>query len=605
MGTALDLSAQPSARPNSQCSVSHIITPTAVLGASHVTVAGVDADAEVLLPIVDIAAELGLSADDIELHGKDKAKIPLPRIVNNPIPDTARLVLITSVNPTPAGEGKSTIMIGLADALHLLGKKVAVAMREPSLGPVFGVKGGATGGGKASVGPMVDINLNFTGDLHALTAATNAVAAFLDNHLQHGNELHIDPRRIVWKRALDVNDRALRNIIVGLGGRLNGVPREDSFEITAASELMAVLCLTRSYADLKARIGRMVVAYDTDHRPVTVADLGVTEAVASLLRDAVKPNLVQTLEGTPVIMHGGPFANISVGCNSVLATRAALALADITLTEAGFGADLGAEKFCNLIAPQIGKEPDAIVLVLSLRSIKMHGGVARGDLALPNPDAVAAGFANARQHIENARKFGVPVVVAVNRFSTDPVEELDMIAKLAAEVGVPVAMADVYVEGGRGGISLAESVLDVLRLNDHQPGQVGAAAPSGNSGFQPLFPPDAPVQTKIETVVREIYRGDGVNYSAKALKQLKEFEKNGWGELPVCIAKTQYSFSDDASALGAPRDFKINVQELTPRIGAGFIVVRTGDVVTMPGLPKNPAGLHITLSDSGDIEGVS
>lgn len=359
---------------------------------------------------------------------------------------------------------------------------------------------------------------------------------------------------------------------------------------------MAVLCLTRSYADLKTRIGRMVVAYNYENQPVTVNDLGVTEAVAALLRDAVKPNLVQTLEGTPVLMHGGPFANISVGANSVLATRAALALADVTLTEAGFGADLGAEKFCSLMAPQIGKEPDAIVLVLSLRSIKMHGGVPKSDLGLPNPDAVAAGFANARQHIENVRKFGVPVVVAVNRFSTDPPEELETISKLAAEVGVPVAMADVFVEGGAGGKDLANAVLQVL---------YPSADEVENTGFTPLFAPDAPIKDKIGAIVQEIYRGDGVNYSAKAQKQLVELTKHGWDKLPVCIAKTQYSFSDDAGALGAPRGFKVNVQDLTPRIGAGFVVVRTGEVVTMPGLPKNPAGLHITLSNDGEIGGVN
>ena len=579
-----------------------------------------DADAEVLLPIVDIAAELGLTPDDVELHGKLKAKIPLKVIEDKGIPASSKLVLVTSVNPTPAGEGKSTIMIGLADALHLLNQKVAVAMREPSLGPVMGVKGGATGGGKASVGPMVDINLNFTGDLHALTAATNAVAAFIDNHLQHGNQLNLDARRIVWKRALDVNDRALRKIVIGLGGHLSGFPREDGFEITAASELMAVLCLTRSYTDLKERVGRMVIAYDVEGNIVTVNDLGVTEAIAALLRDAIKPNLVQTLEGTPVIMHGGPFANISVGCNSVLATRAALALADITLTEAGFGADLGAEKFCDLMVPQIGKAPDAIVLVLSLRSIKMHGGVPKSDLSLANPDAVVAGFANARQHIENCRKFGVPVVVAVNRFATDPVEELETISQLAAELEVPVAMADVFTQGGAGGTELAETVLSVLGLDPATDAQGDilrhsaasrAAAQNAESStlqhttFTPMYDAADSLAAKIEKVVAKIYRGNGVNFSNKALKQLAEFEKRGWGNLPICIAKTQYSFSDDAKALGAPRDFNINVTELVPRIGAGFIVVKTGDIVTMPGLPKQPAGLHITLSDEGAISGIS
>ena len=475
---------------------------------------------------------------------------------------------------------------------------------------------------------MVDINLNFTGDLHALTAATNAVAAFIDNHLQHGNQLNLDARRIVWKRALDVNDRALRKIVIGLGGHLSGFPREDGFEITAASELMAVLCLTRSYADLKARVGRMVIGYNHDGETVTVADLGVTEAIAALLRDAIKPNLVQTLEGTPVIMHGGPFANISVGCNTVLATRAALALADITLTEAGFGADLGAEKFCDLMVPQIGKAPDAIVLVLSLRSIKMHGGVPKADLGLANPDAVRAGFANARQHIENCRKFGVPVVVAVNRFATDPPAELDLIAQLAAELNVPVAMADVFTQGGRGGQELAETVMGVLyssgRLESTSPAversrgiprevetpvrggtpMVSTGSIAG-SGFTPMYDAETPLAAKIENVVREIYRGTGVNFSSKAQKQLAEFEKRGWGNLPVCIAKTQYSFSDDPKSLGAPTGFQINVQELIPRIGAGFIVVKTGEIVTMPGLPKHPAGLQITLSDQGAIGGIS
>jgi len=567
------------------------VSPSAV--DSDVAIAG----RATLQPITQIAAELGLTEAEIEPYGRDKAKIPLASIAERGIRETGKLVLVTSVNPTPAGEGKSTIMIGLADALRLAGRKVAVAMREPSLGPVLGVKGGATGGGHAQVVPMVDINLNFTGDLHALTSATNAVASFLDNELQHGNALRIDPRRIVWKRALDLNDRSLREIVVGLGGRLNGVPREDGFEITAASELMAVLCTTRSYADLKARIGRMVVAYNVDGDPVTVDDLGVTGAIAALLRDAVKPNLVQTLEGTPVVMHGGPFANISVGCNSVLATRAALALADIVLTEAGFGADLGAEKFCDIMAPQIGKAPDAIVVVVTLRSIKMHGGVAKDELAAENHPAVVAGFANARQHIENMRKYGVPVVVAVNRFASDHPSELALISRLASDVGVPVAMADVHTQGGHGGLELAQTLLDVLYRQ-------GEYAELQTDGFAPIYSADDSLADKIDTVVREIYRGASVNYSTKARKQLDEFEKRGWGALPVCIAKTQYSFSDDPKALGAPRDFEIKVQELIPRLGAGFIVVKTGDIVTMPGLPKHPAGKNITLSDDGVIDGV-
>jgi len=560
------------------------------------------ADVENLRPIAEVAAELGLNLAEIEPYGWFKAKLPLATLANRQIPETSKLVLVTSINPTPAGEGKSTIMIGLADALRRLGKRVAVAMREPSLGPVFGIKGGATGGGKAKVGPMVDINLNFTGDLHALTTATNAVAAFIDNHLQHGNVRNIDPRRIVWKRALDQNDRALRKIIVGLGGKIHGFPREDGFEITAATELMAVLCLATSYADLKARIGRMVVAYDADDAPVTVADLGITEAIAALLHQAIEPNLVQTYEGTPVIMHGGPFANISVGCNSVLATQASLALADITLTEAGFGADLGAEKFFDIMVPQIGKVPDAVVLVVTLRSIKMHGGVAKSDLDLENHDAVVAGFENVRQHAQNLRKFGVPVVVAVNRFGTDSPAELALVTRLAGELNVPVAMADVFTQGGAGGLELAAEVLQILNWDGSAP-ELGQEL--GWGGFTPLYQADEPLPVKIEKVVREIYHGSGVNYAPRAVRQLAEFERRGWDRLPICVAKTQYSFSDDPKALGAPRDFTIQVQEVIPRLGAGFIVVRTGDIVTMPGLPKNPAGLQISLSDEGAVSGIS
>jgi formate--tetrahydrofolate ligase len=557
-------------------------------------------------PITEIAAELGLAADEIELYGWDKAKIPLPSIANRGFRKWSKLVLVTSVNPTPAGEGKSTIMIGLADALQqflphvdAMWSGVAIAMREPSLGPVFGIKGGATGGGHAQVVPMVDINLNFTGDLHALTSATNLIASFVDNHLQHGNALNIDTRKIVWKRALDLNDRALREVVVGLGGRLNGVPREDGFDITAASELMGVLVMSQSYADLKARIGRMVVAYDTAGDPVTVDDIGITGAAAALLRDALKPNLVQTLEGTPVIMHGGPFANISIGCNSVLATRAALSLADFALTEAGFGADLGAEKFLDILVPQIGKAPDIIVVVVTLRSIKMHGGVAKSDLAATNRAAVEAGFANAKRHIENMQQYGVPVVVAVNRFASDDPDELALLERLAAEVGAPVAMADVHTQGGAGGIALAQTVIDAL-----YPGIFRGRVEESPHNFQPLYSPDDSLETKIYAVVKKIYHGSGVNYTPRARKQLAEFEKRGWGSLPVCIAKTQYSFSDNPKALGAPTGFEITVQELIPKIGAGFIVVRTGDIVTMPGLPKHPAGLNITLSDDGEIDGV-
>ena len=538
-------------------------------------------------PIVKVAKLAGLSEDEIETYGSYKAKIKLPLAKR---PQTKRkLVLVTAINPTPAGEGKSTVTVGLGDALHLLDKKVMIALREPSLGPVMGMKGGATGGGYSQVVPMEDINLHFTGDMHALTAANNTLAALIDNHIYQGNALNIDPRRVIWKRVLDINDRALRHVVIGIGGLTQGIPREDGFDITVASEMMAVLCLAKDIADLKKRLGQIVVGYTYDKEPVTVEQLGVTGALALLLKDAIKPNLVQTLAHTPAIVHGGPFANIAHGCNSVLATQTALNLADYTITEAGFGADLGAEKFLDIKAPVLGKTPDTIVIVATARALKMNGGVLKTDLDQENVAAVTKGYANLQKHIKNMQSYNVPVVVAINRFTADTDAELAKIQELCAADGVKAIVADVWAKGGQGAIDLANEVLARVE-EEHE--------------FSPLYASDDELTTKIDKIVQNIYGGAKVEYGPKAKRQLKEFAQYGWDKLPVCMAKTQYSLSDNAKLLGAPSGFTIHVREFVPKLGSQFIVALTGNVMTMPGLPKVPAANGMDLADDGTISGL-
>ncbi|QPS71532.1 formate--tetrahydrofolate ligase [Lactococcus garvieae] len=543
-----------------------------------------------MLPITEVAEKIGLSIDDIELYGKYKAKVPLDSLNKFESNKEGKLVLVTSINPTPAGEGKSTVTVGLADAFSRLNQKVMVALREPSLGPVMGIKGGATGGGYAQVLPMEDINLHFTGDIHAMTTANNAIAALLDNHIFQGNALNIDSRRVVWKRVLDMNDRELRHIVAGLGSVVNGIPREDGFDITVASEIMAVLCLATSLTDLKERLSRIVVAYTYDRQPVTVGDLEIEGAITVLLKDALKPNLAQTMEGTPVLVHGGPFANIAHGCNSVLATKTALQLADVTITEAGFGADLGGEKFLDIKTRQLGKTPDAIVIVATLRALKMHGGVAKTDLTHENVAAVTQGFANLKRHIKNMSSYGVPIIVAINQFASDTEAEIAELTKLTEAEGVAVSLTQVFEKGGAGGIDLAEKLTEMFTQETEE--------------FHYLYDLEASVKEKIETVVTEIYGGSSVNFSAKATRQLKEIEANGWDKLPVCMAKTQYSFSDDPKLLAAPEGFEVTVRELVPKIGAGFIVALLGDVMTMPGLPKKPAALIMDIDEAGKITGL-
>jgi formate--tetrahydrofolate ligase len=543
-----------------------------------------------MLPITEVAEKIGLSIDDIELYGKYKAKVPLDSLNKFESNKEGKLVLVTSINPTPAGEGKSTVTVGLADAFSRLNQKVMVALREPSLGPVMGIKGGATGGGYAQVLPMEDINLHFTGDIHAMTTANNAIAALLDNHIFQGNALNIDSRRVVWKRVLDMNDRELRHIVAGLGSVVNGIPREDGFDITVASEIMAVLCLATSLTDLKERLSRIVVAYTYDRQPVTVGDLEIEGAITVLLKDALKPNLAQTMEGTPVLVHGGPFANIAHGCNSVLATKTALQLADVTITEAGFGADLGGEKFLDIKTRQLGKTPDAIVIVATLRALKMHGGVAKTDLTHENVAAVTQGFANLKRHIKNMSSYGVPIIVAINQFASDTEAEIAELTKLTEAEGVAVSLTQVFEKGGAGGIDLAEKLTEMFTQETEK--------------FHYLYDLEASVKEKIETVVTEIYGGSSVNFSAKATRQLKEIEANGWDKLPVCMAKTQYSFSDDPKLLAAPEGFEVTVRELVPKIGAGFIVALLGDVMTMPGLPKKPAALNMDIDEAGKITGL-
>ena len=539
--------------------------------------------------IGEVAASLGIEERYLERYGNAKAKVDY-NLLREGSHAPGKLVLVTAINPTPAGEGKTTTTIGLADALARLGKKVVVALREPSLGPVFGVKGGAAGGGRAQVIPMEDINLHFTGDFHAIGAANNLLAAMLDNHIQQGNQLGIDPRQITWKRAVDMNDRQLRFVVDGLGGKANGTPREDGFDITVASEIMAVLCLSQDIPDLKARLSRIVVGYTYAGKPVTAGDLKATGAMAALLKDALKPNLVQTLEGTPSFVHCGPFANIAHGCNSVMATRMAMALGDIAVTEAGFGADLGAEKFCDIKCRMAGIEPNAVVVVATVKALKMNGGVAKADLAAENLEALEAGLPNLLQHVANMNEvFGMPTVVAINRHPTDTAAELELVERRCGELGVNAVLSEVWAEGGEGGIKLAE---EVLRLVE-QPSKLSFSYPTG-----------ADIAEAIEAVATKVYHADGVDFTPQAQKQLDTLRANGFGNLPVCIAKTQYSFSDDPAKLGAPRGFRITVREVKVSAGAGFVVALTGAVMTMPGLPKVPAAEKIDVDETGRITGL-
>ncbi|CRH90518.1 Formate--tetrahydrofolate ligase 1 [Chlamydia trachomatis] len=543
-----------------------------------------------LKPITEVVAPLGIAFDDIEFYGKYKAKLTFDKIKavqKNPV---GKLILVTAINPTPAGEGKSTMSIGLADALNKIGKKTMIALREPSLGPVMGIKGGAAGGGYAQVLPMEDINLHFTGDMHAITTAHNALSALIDNHLHQGNELGIDQRRIIWKRVVDLNDRALRHVTVGLGGPLNGIPREDGFDITVASEIMAILCLATDLADLKKRLANIVIGYRYDRSPVYVRDLQVEGALTLILKDAIKPNLVQTIYGTPTFVHGGPFANIAHGCNSILATATALRLADYVVTEAGFGADLGAEKFLDIKTPNLPTTPDAIVVVATLRALKMNGGVAKEDLSLENVAAVKEGFVNLAQHVENMRKYGVPVVVAINEFVADTQAEIAQLRELCAAIDVPVELASVWADGAEGGVALAQSVVETIE-----------ATPSD---YKRLYDDSQSIEEKITTVAREIYRADKVVFEKKAKTQIAQIVKNGWDNLPVCMAKTQYSFSDDPTLLGAPRGFEVTIRDVVPKLGAGFIVALTGEVMTMPGLPKKPAALNMDVAEDGTALGL-
>ncbi|MCB7512488.1 MAG: formate--tetrahydrofolate ligase [Clostridiales bacterium] len=542
-----------------------------------------------MLPIRDVAASAGISEDLLEYYGKYKAKLDITALKERPA--KGKLILVTAINPTPAGEGKTTTSVGLADGLRKLGKNAMLALREPSLGPVFGVKGGAAGGGYAQVVPMEDINLHFTGDFHAIGAANNLLAAMLDNHIQQGNALGIDVKKIAWKRCVDMNDRQLRNIVDGLGGRMQGVPREDGFDITVASEVMAIFCLATDLMDLKARLGRIIVAYTYDDKPVTAHDLHAEGAMAALLKDAIKPNLVQTLEGTPAIVHGGPFANIAHGCNSVEATTTAMKLSDYVVTEAGFGADLGAQKFLDIKCRLAGLKPDACVIVATVRALKHHGGVAKADLNQENLEALKKGLPNLLKHVENITKvYGLPAVVAINKFYTDTDAELNMIAEACKEYGVNVALSDVWGRGGEGGKELAA---EVLRIIEEEPNQ-----------FRFSYADDLSLKEKILSIVRNIYGGSAVVYESAAEKELAKLEALGFGKLPICMAKTQYSLSDDAAKLGAPKDFTVTVKKVRVSAGAGFVVVQTGDIMTMPGLPKVPAAEKIDVDENGVITGL-
>lgn len=543
-----------------------------------------------MLPITEVVGKLGIGEEDIELYGRYKAKLSMDLIKRVQDKPDGKLILVTAITPTPAGEGKSTTTVGLAQGLAKIGQKVIVALREPSLGPCMGIKGGAAGGGYSQVVPMEDINLHFTGDFHAITSAHMLLAAMLDNHIQQGNALNIDPRRIVWKRVVDMNDRELRNIVVGLGGKAHGVPRQDGFDITVASEVMAILCLATGLHDLKERLSKIIVAYDYSGNPITAGMLNAQGAMAALLKDAVKPNLVQTLENVPAIIHGGPFANIAHGCNSVMATKTALKLADYTITEAGFGADLGAEKFFDIKCRYAGLKPDAVVLVATVRALKMHGGVPKTDLATPDVEAVKRGIVNLEKHIENIKQYGLPLVVAINAFAQDTPEELEAIRSHCAAHGVNVALSEVFAKGGEGGIELAKEVV--------------ALATSGKADFKLLYGEELSLKEKIETIAKKIYGAVGVNYTKEANNALKDFEKMGYGHLPVCMAKTQYSFSDDPALLGRPEGFEITIKNCRIAAGAGFVVVLTGDIMTMPGLPKVPAAEKIDVSDDGVISGL-
>ncbi|MFR5450322.1 MAG: formate--tetrahydrofolate ligase [Roseburia hominis] len=543
-----------------------------------------------MVHIREVAAKLDIPEDDLELYGKYKAKLSDELIRRVSDRKDGKLILVTAINPTPAGEGKTTTSVGLGEAFGRLGKRAVIALREPSLGPCFGIKGGAAGGGYAQVVPMEDLNLHFTGDFHAITSANNLLAALLDNHIQQGNELRIDPRQIVWKRCMDMNDRVLRNIVVGLGSKMDGMVREDHFVITVASEIMAILCLADDMHDLKRRLGRIIVAYTFDGKPVTADDLKATGAMAALLKDALKPNLIQTLEHTPAIVHGGPFANIAHGCNSVRATKTALKLADYVITEAGFGADLGAEKFFDIKCRKAGLAPDAVVLVATVRALKYNGGVAKADLGTENLDALKKGIVNLEKHIENLQKFGVPVVVTLNSFVTDTKAETDYVEQFCRERGCEFALSEVWEKGGEGGIELANKVLLTLEQKE--------------SHFKPLYPDDMSLEDKIATVAREIYGADGVTYSAAAKKELKRITDMGMSSFPVCMAKTQYSLSDDQTKLGRPNGFTINVREVYVSAGAGFVVAVTGSIMTMPGLSKNPAAYGIDVNDDGVITGL-
>lgn len=545
------------------------------------------ANQSTLRPIKEIAEKAGISEEALEQYGHYKAKIDISKIQTQN--GKGKVVLVTAMSPTPAGEGKSTVTVGLADAFQHINQNVMVALREPALGPTFGIKGGATGGGYAQVLPMEDINLHFNGDFHAITTANNALSAFIDNHIHQGNELGIDQRRIEWKRVLDMNDRTLRQVIVGIGGPTQGVPREDGFNITVASEIMAILCLSTGIKDLKESISKITIGYTRDRQPVTVKDLGVEGALAMILKDAIKPNLVQTIEGTPALIHGGPFANIAHGCNSIIATETARDLADIVVTEAGFGSDLGAEKFLNIKSRKANFEPDAVVIVATIRALKMHGGVAKDQLKEENVVALKAGIKNLERHVENIRKFGVEPVVALNAFIHDTDAEFEFVQQWAKENGVRLSLTEVWEKGGKGGTDLAEKVLEVIR----EPKQ-----------FKRLYELEMPLEEKIEKIVKEIYGGSKVTFTSKAQKQLARFKANGWDHYPVCMAKTQYSFSDDQTQLGAPSDFEITIRELEAKTGAGFIVALTGAIMTMPGLPKKPAALKMDITEDGHAIGL-
>ena len=541
-------------------------------------------------PISDIAEKLGISADELEFYGKYKAKLPLSLLKKYENKEDGKLILVTAINPTPAGEGKTTVTVGLGEAMNRIGKKAVIALREPSMGPVFGIKGGAAGGGYAQVIPMEDINLHFTGDMHAITAANNLLCAIIDNHIQQGNELRIDPRRILFKRCLDMNDRALRNVVIGLGGKVNGVPREDGFMITVASEIMAILCLSSGIKDLKERLGSILTAYTYDGTPVYARDLNAVGSMAALLKDAIKPNLVQTLENTPALMHGGPFANIAHGCNSVTATRLALKLGDYCITEAGFGADLGAEKFLDIKCRCAGLKPSCVVIVATIRALKYNGGVPKTELSKENTVALKNGIVNLETHIENMRKYGLPVVVAINRFATDTEAEIETIEAFCKEKDVPVSLTEVFARGGEGGKELAEKVVKTIETKE--------------AHFKPIYDEKLSIKEKLNVLAKEIYRAGDVVFTSNAEKAISEIEKLGKDKLPICVAKTQYYLSDDPQKLGSPKGFTLTVRDVRLSAGAGFIVALTGDIMTMPGLPKQPAAYKIDVDDDGNVSGL-